>query len=328
MTRTLKQVAALLLLISGAALYAQIGISMALNRYVYMQHEHIFAKVTLRNDSGRPLLFGKDPALQGFLLFDIRDSANRPIKSKSSADLSITGLMLGPGEIRNVIVQLDRFYNLSEVGKYSVHAYVSHNALKHEYRCKNLFFEIGNGHEVWRRTVGVPDAVSGQKSSRYARERIYSIRQLNEGRESSYYLIVEDASNIYGVTKVGNYIGFEKFHAEVDMLSRIHLLMPIAPRVYHYLAFSIDGTPLTSTYWKTTDTIPILHRDPQSGKVTRLGGGRAIPGRDFVDPKRGKVTISDILKADEKQTPQAPKNRGLVDLGKHAVPRLNNERHE
>ena len=122
----------MLLLTCGVLLQARVGIEISLNRSIYMRFEHIYACVTLRNDSGKPLLFGGDPALQGFLLFDIRDAKNRPVYARKDAEISITGLLLAPGEVRRMVFCIDRYYDLNRTGRFTIHAYVSHNSLKNE----------------------------------------------------------------------------------------------------------------------------------------------------------------------------------------------------
>ena len=146
-----------LILFSGILLHARVAINLSFNRDIYMCFEHIYACVTLRNDSGRPLLFGGDPALQGFLLFDIRDSKNRPVYARRDSEISMTGLMLAPGEVRRMIFRLDKHYDLSKAGRYRIHAYVSHNLLRNEFRSKDVEIEISKGNTVWTRSVGVPD---------------------------------------------------------------------------------------------------------------------------------------------------------------------------
>lgn len=68
------------------------------------------------------------------------------------------------------------------------------------------------------------------------------------------------------------------------MLSRLHLLMPISPKVFHYLAFSPDGKKFADEYRKTSGTIPMLMRDPDTGIVTLLGGETAGP--EWISPIR------------------------------------------
>ena len=315
-----KIFAALSAVVAALTVQAQIGITMSLNRRVYMQYENIFACVTLRNDTGKPLLFGKDPALQGFVLFDIRDGADRPVAQKGKDGVSVTGLILGPGEVRKLVIPLNKYYDLTANGRYKIHAFVSHNTLRHEYRSKDVFFRVTPGIEVWKKEVGLPDV--GEKKSRTSDIRKYSIRVVSEDSISSYYLMVEDDKRIYAVTKVGQVIGYERYSAEVDMLSRIHLLMPISPRVFHYLAFNADGALLVNSYWKNSDSIPMLFRDSKSGKVTRIGGVPARAGVDFRDPKRGMLTVSELLEEERRIAPKPVNDAGLVDLGKNVLPEV------
>ena len=305
----------MLVLFSGILLHARVAINLSFNRDVYMLFEHIYACVTLRNDSGRPLLFGGDPALQGFLLFDVRDSRNRPVYARRDSEISMTGLMLAPGEVRRMIFRLDKHYNLSRTGRYRIHAYVSHNLLKSEFRSKDVEIDISKGNTVWSRSVGVPD-LEEKKKKTDREERTYSLRTLTEKKTIGYYLVGEGEQNIYGVCRVGHVVGYEKFQAEVDMLSRLHLLLPVTSRIFHYLAFNYEGETLESSYWRVSETVPALIRSDKNGYVKRMGGVPARPGIDFVLPDRiGRISVSQIL--DESVRSKRPaRYSGTVDLGK------------
>ena len=104
------------------------------------------------------------------------------------------------------------------------------------------------------------------------------------------------------------------------MLSRIHILVPLTPRVFHYLSFSIDGANVTNTFWKTATTIPQLYRNPRTGVVTRIGGVEAVRGRDFTDPNKGKSTGSKILLDEDisnaSRVPKARKYTPMYDIGR------------
>lgn len=300
----------------SSTLFAQLGLDLKLNRRVYMQYEHIYALVTIRNDTGRPLLFGKDPRLQGFVLFEVRNSANRVVsKRKNAPEINVTGLILKPGEVKKMILPLHRYYNLDRADSYRVYVFVSHNMLESEYRSSEQLFQISKGTQVWQRKVGIPDLEG--KRLEPVKERIYTIRAMAEGGVIYYYLVVEDDKHIFGVCKIGQKMGYEKFSAETDMLSRLHLLMPVSPRVFHYLAFSLDGHVIANNYWKIEDTIPMLYRDPTTGKVTRMGGALAKSGIDYQDPSAGKIKVSQLLREDEQSvTPRPQRDNGPVDLGR------------
>ena len=315
---------AILIVCTAATASAQMGMDLTLNRSMYMQYEPIYACVTLRNDTGRPLVFGKNPKLQGFLLFEVTDQRGNVVPKRPGAELSVTGLILSPGQIKRMIVPINRYYQLDRIGVYRVHAYVSHSQLPYEYKTKDLKFNVEPGVTVWKRSVGLPNLQPEQPVSEVAKARTYSLRSIIEGSTKAYYLVIDDDKMIYSVIRVGKAVGYEKFTAETDMLSRLHLLMPISPKVFHYLAFSPDGKKFADEYRKTSGTIPMLMRDPDTGIVTLLGGETARAGVDFADPNAGLVRVADLESADDAQAtgnrvaaPQPAKDTGLVDLGQN-----------
>lgn len=56
------------------SVYAQINLDLSLSDYKFIRHEPIIARVLMRNDSGRPLVFGNSSRLRGELFFEIVDS--------------------------------------------------------------------------------------------------------------------------------------------------------------------------------------------------------------------------------------------------------------
>jgi hypothetical protein len=295
-------------------LLAQIGIKMELNRKDFMLYEPIYACVTLRNDSGKALLFGSNPQLQGFILFDIRDRKNNRILQKEKTDLSVDGLFLGPGEVKSITIPITKYYNMEKSGNYQIRVYVSHNLLDNEYQANRAeFVRIHNGVEVRRLTVGIPD-LTGKNKNLPAQSRTYSIRALDISGERYYYLVVEDKDTVYGVTHIGYQYGQNELQIQTDMLSRIHLLIPMSHKVFHYLTFGLDGNNIESSYWKKSATIPALYRDPESGKVSRIGGSPARPGVDFKMNDQNRYTTRE-LNQEYMAVPQ--QNTGVVDIGRN-----------
>ena len=302
-----------------SSLYGQIGMSIELNRTAYMQFEPVYAKITFRNDTGKALLFGKSPRLQGFLMLEVNGVGQRLVNKRKDKEISIDGLVLGPGEIKSIIIPVNEYYDIDRVDNYKIHAYVAHSMLKREYRTPDTFFQVEHGATIWKKTVGIPDIYSQHRSM--GNERTYEIRTMYENRRRHYYLVVSDSKRVYGVVRIGHQMGYEKLQVEVDMLSRIHILVPLAPRVFHYLSFSLDGTNVNNTFWRSSGTIPQLYRNPKTGVVTRIGGVEAKRGRDFIDPNRGKLPGSKILMDEElenaarRYTPQPRKSRNMMDPG-------------
>lgn len=314
-----------LIVCAAATASAQMGMNLTLNRATYMQYEPIYACVTLRNDTGHPLVFGKNPKLQGFLLFEVTDQQGKIVPKRQGAELSVTGLVLSPGQIKRMIVPINRYYQVDRIGVYRVHAYVSHSQLPCEYKTKDLKFNVEPGVTVWKRSVGLPNLQMPEKPQvDPAKTRTYSLRSIVEGSTKAYYLVIDDDKMTYAVIRVGKAVGYEKFTAETDMLSRFHLLIPISPKVFHYLAFSPDGKKFSDEYRKISGTIPMLMRDPNTGIVTLLGGETAQVGVDFSDPNAGLVRVADLESDDDAFATDNPpptrhpaKDQGLVDLGQN-----------
>ena len=299
-------------------LHGQVGMAIELNRTAYLQFEPVYAKITFRNDTGKALLFGKSPRLQGFLMLEVTGSGGRIVPKRKDKEISIDGLVLGPGEIRSIIIPVNEYYNIDLTDNYKIHAYVAHPMLKKEFRTPDGFFQVEHGAVIWKRTVGIPDLYSKLRTQ--SEERTYEIRALHEARRRYYYLVVSDAKHVYGVVRVGHQVGYEKLQVEVDMLSRIHILVPLTPRVFHYLSFSLDGANINNSFWKTSATIPQLYRNPRTGVVTRIGGVEAVRGRDFVDPNKGKLAGSRLLLEEDianvSRTPRPRKSMPMYDIGK------------
>ena len=97
-----------LLLCGGSGLFAQVGMSLEINRNSFLQFEPVYAKITFRNDTGKALLFGKSPRLQGFLMFEITGAGQKFVSKRKGQEISIDGLVLKPGEIRSIIIPINK----------------------------------------------------------------------------------------------------------------------------------------------------------------------------------------------------------------------------
>ena len=160
-----KLVTGLLLLLAAIVVHAQMGLDIDLNRTVYMQYEPVYACISLRNDSGRALVFGNDPRLQGFILFEIRDANGRLVPKRPGAEISVTGLVLGPGEVKRMVLPVNKYYDIDPVGTYRINVYLAHSMLPVEYKSRDLKFQVARGVDNWSRTVGIPD-LSGKNSGK------------------------------------------------------------------------------------------------------------------------------------------------------------------
>ena len=297
----------LLCLIAGiffllpSAVNAQIAIDLSMNRQNYLQFEKIFAKVVLRNDSGHAIVFGHDEKLQGELLFDIRDAQDVPIKKMTKATPPIVGTILNAGETKEFVVPITRYYNLNAPGKYKVMAYITHALFKNEYRSNDCFANVSEGHMLWSRSVGIPefmkpnlktknDNSEDSKQSGKIDTRFFNIKTIYEGSRKVYYMVVEDDNTVYSIKRFGLELGDERPQFDTDNLSRLHVLLPLSPRIFSYYVFDINGNIEKREVYKKTSTIPTLVNDPKTGGVILAGGELGKRGVDYQDDTQEKLS--------------------------------------
>ncbi len=292
MRRTLGAIAVLILLAAALPAGAQVSMELQLNRSVYMQYEPVFAKLKLRNYSGQPLVFGVADELKGELLFEVT-RGTEVITKVPAKDIPISMNILMPGASLELMVPISQYYPIEKLGTYRVHAYLKHKMLKDVFRSNECRFEVNPGVEVWRRTVGIPDMLrvgeagaSAGDGKKEIKERTFSLRVMGENAVKHYYLVIEDKQYVYAVLRVGREVGMERYKVEVDMLSRLHLLIPISPKLFRYAIVNLDGRAEQDKYLKTTKTIPSLVLEKDSGRVYVAGGAEALPGVDYQPQER------------------------------------------
>ena len=297
------------------AVKAQIAIDLSMNRQNYIQFEKVFAKVVMRNDSGHAIAFGHDEKLQGELLFEIRDSLNVPVKKITQATPPMVGTILKAGETKEFIVPITRYYNLNVPGKYKIMAYVTHALLKDEYRSNDCFFNVSEGHLLWSRSVGIPEFLnvaaktkddSGDKDKKIG-TRLFNIRTIYEGSRRVYYLVVEDDKTVFSIKRFGLEIGDEQPQFDTDNFSRLHILLPLSPRIFSYFVFDIKGVLEKREVYKKTTTIPTLVNDPKNGSIILAGGELAKQGVDYKDSTEEKAEKPESpAKPDTPEKPEKP----------------------
>ena len=282
---------AVLGLTAALPVFAQVSVELVLNQEKYMQYEPIYARVRLRNYSGQPLVFGKNEQLKGELLLEIEHD-HRIVPLQSAEDFSLIGTVLMPGQTSEFVFQVNRYYRLTKPGRYTMHAYVRHKMLPSMFRSADTSLEISPGVELWRRTVGVPDVLSGARSGAERRKglelRTFSLRVLEERATRHYYIVVEDPKRVFGVIRAGRDVSSAVYSIEVDMLSRLHLVVPVANKLYRYMVVNLDGRIEQQEMLKQDQDVPRLIRDRRTGQITRVGGVEAMPGVDYKVPEMPK----------------------------------------
>ncbi|MDD5728398.1 MAG: hypothetical protein PHV59_07545 [Victivallales bacterium] len=259
---------------------AQLAMSLKMNRSHYLQYETIYTKISIRNNSGHALVFGNDKRLQGKLLFKIIDNKHSPISPVNENSYPMEGTIINPGESKEFVIPVSDYYDLKKCGTYRIYAYIEHNMFEDVYRSNETVFEINQGVTIWSSTVGIPEFMNPKEKTK-VKNRTYRIVTLIMGSQKNNYLVIEDKQRIYSVLFLSQELGEERIAHEIDHISRLHLLVPVTPKIFIYLIIDVSGQIDEETVYKRTQTVPALVRNPENGKVYVTGGDRAQKKVDY-----------------------------------------------
>lgn len=263
---------------------AQVAVTLELNRKNYLQYEHVFAKVKLRNYAGSALVFSdSNPQMSGGITFEIYKPDGNVAQTISKDIHEIRGLLLKPGETSEIVVPVSKYYNLTGLGKYQIKAIVSHSLMKSKYESDPLSFMILNGIDTWRAKVGMPSFTRKDitEDDGKIKTRQYKISSIFDGKDKILYLVIEDENRIYAMKRIGYEMADKVPQCEIDNLSRLHLIQKLSSEVFVYMLFDIDGKRERKEVYKKKNTSPVLVRDPETGAVTVAGGAPAEIDKDY-----------------------------------------------
>ncbi len=260
---------------------AQVGLQLALNQRDFLLYEGIYAKVRIRNYSGRALIFGEEDLLKGKLEFEILDNSGEMIPKSEDYD-PLVGTVLSSGSTKEVLLPLSRMYPIRKPGSYTVKAVLSHKSLASDYQSRESGFSVVNGTSVWKKTVGVPDMFSSDSGEKQL-PRDVSIKYYNNAKDRIYSLVIEDKKFVYRVVRLGLEVGIQRPECRIDHLSRIHILLQISPKVFTYHIFDINGILDQKDVYVKTDVSPMLVFDEDTGRVMIVGGKKGVENIDYVE---------------------------------------------
>ncbi len=298
--------------------YAQLNVRIRISQANYLQYEPIFVQVSIRNHSAHAVAFGENETLQGKLYFEIKHEKKYnvsyvPLFDKNTTP-PLTGSIIPPGATREYTFQLRDYYDIRELGDYSIRAVLRHNMFDVEYFSKDSQFRVTRGSVIWQSTVGVPDTV-GIQPDKKVNNRTYKVVSYNTGRAMVYNLIIEDEKKLYANRRLAFDLGPElRPQCKIDFLSRLNIILPASTKVYAYYQFNVDGQLEKKKIMMKTSTTPSLVEDPKTGYVTIVGGREAQRDLDYEEIKDKPfigVTAESMRNA-------PPKGHAVKDL--NAVP--------
>lgn len=277
---SLKSRILFLLLLAGCALQAQIGLQLKAENPRYLRFEVIDLKLVISNISGNTLVFSdnKSGADSGRIFFAVNEHSGKVAKAFDAAANPADGLILAPGESRELRIGINMLHDMQREGVYSITAYLNHSRLPKTHLSNTINIEVMEGSTILERSIGLP--------SQSSTDVIKSIRLLlllfHDSQEKTYCLRAEDDENVYAVYRLGPFLSGTPPQMDVDGSSSVHILLQVRPKLYSYLIFSFVGRNLTlrqQRYYIPDGGTPSLTR--QTGYLRISYAKVATEGVDF-----------------------------------------------
>jgi hypothetical protein len=274
-----------LLVCLAPSAFCQIGVSMALNHGSYLLYENILAKIMIKNNSGKALIFGENANGQGKgkLEFVLETPNGSPADRKKNNYDPMVNFVIPPGLSHSIIVPVNRMYIADKAGAYRIRAVMHHDQLEHAYESGTTTFFIFNGMTVWERSIGVPKLYHKEDEKTEPLPRKAKILSFFDQENKYFALMIEDKDKVFGLERLGHDIGNQSPRVETDVLNKIHILLQISPKVYVYFVFDVNCVIQEKGVYVKTDVSPTFVTDPTDGAIMVVGGRKAIKDVDYVE---------------------------------------------
>ena len=194
--------ASLACLLRAVAAHGELVLTLALEHTTFLQFEAVNAFVSIYNDSDDTLILDESSAAGRFpLLFDIRRERDVSL-SRTSKNPMIGRIRILPGEKRDVMVDISRWYDVAKRGRYMIQAVVTSEGRR--YLSNTLMADVVRGMELARVTRELP----GYED----RLRVFSLRYWCRDAAEYLFLCVDEpaAGMNYGVFTVGRLVRVAK----------------------------------------------------------------------------------------------------------------------
>jgi len=269
--------AALFIALATVQLSAQVGLSLKTERKRYLRYEQVKVSLVIRNYSGNTLVF-KD--VNDKIFFNVNFLSGKTARCFDKQANPASGLILGPGEAKEVQVNLDSLYDLQKEGNYTVQACLNHSRLSRTQLSKTLNFEVREGELLKENSIGLP----AMSSDEIIKSISLKLLKFPDADEMLYCLRAEDDENVYATIRLAPFIDGDAPMMDVDGTSTVHVLLQVRPRLYTYTLLNFVGRKLKlrqQRYYTLKDdkSAPYLQR--QGDRVVLKGGRVAVEGVDF-----------------------------------------------
>jgi hypothetical protein len=274
-----------LLLVCAAGVRAQelMKVEVLLDQRQYLPNEPMEAKVRITNQSGQPLVFGKD---EDWLTFTIEGAKNQRVAKIGK--VPVGGVFTADTQARTTAkFEIGPYFELSELGNYSITASVLIKDWERTVMSEPERFDVVRGTTIWKQEFGIPDPSGNEPPI----ARKYHLIQSRNSDQLTLYLRITDASEsrTYKVLPLGLVLTFGNPDERLDRVNNLHVLHQSGRQTYSYHVIDPVGEIVLRQTYQISSKPRLVAG--QHGEVLITGGYRVAATNDF--PKLLETTAAD-----------------------------------
>jgi hypothetical protein len=253
---------------------AQVSVELGLEQDQFLPNEAVKLAVKITNRSGQPVHLGADA---NWLTFNV-ESEDGFVVIKNAEVPVVDEFDLESSQMATKRVDLQPYFAMGKPGRYKVVATVRIKQWSLTINSAPKSFDIINGAELWSQDFGVMVATNTAPEPRK-----YTLTEANYLREQLrlYVQISSGAGDhVFKVAALGPLVSFSAPEAQVDRVSRLHVLWQTGAQSFSYTIVSPDGSIVSRDTYDNFNSRPRLTVNA-SGEVVVFGGVRRAKASDL-----------------------------------------------
>lgn len=262
----------ILLLVLTLAANAQVNVSLAIKRHLFIAYEPVIATVTIVNQSGRDIMLADSESGKQWFAFEIIGPEGRQIPPRVE-NYELQPLPIKAGETVKRSVNLTELYQLGDLGAFRATASIYVASINKWFASRPDPFDVTEGRLIWRQTVGVPDRPENAQVS-----RTFSILTLEHKTGRMLYVrIVGDEDGVtYGCYNLGRILDGTPPDAKFDSGNNLAILQAAARKEYILTRIGVNGNFIGQQIYASIKGPPFL-RKLADGALQIVGAARQEP---------------------------------------------------
>lgn len=266
------------LVAAAPAAFAQLQVTLELNRNRFVAFEPIQATVTIANRAGKDVVLG-DASGRNWLTFNIERIGGGAVLPYEGSP-RLRPHVLARGESIRETISLGRYYPLGSLGTYSARANVYFPEFGQHIVSNVRSFAITDGSTLWKDKIGVNKP--GQPTS----YREMSLLSFQEDDKMTLYVRIreERTGRVLATYAIGRLVLQQAPQATLDGDSNLHAFFLTGPKMYRHIIIDPDGKKLSEDMYEAkNNSTPELKIAQNQG--VRVAGGEAYDPNKPEEPK-------------------------------------------